>query len=294
MIEYDNLRRMYDIKSMVGMGRKNWCVCPLPDHIHHNYTPSFSVYWYQGVQYFKCHGNCGAYGDAIDLIGYMEIPGYNKVGDNRREAAARINGTKIVSPPKPPPNRAPMANYLWREYLPISPEAYQYALARGISTEQIEEFRLGSSENWLAIPTFHHMNLMGIKLRNMRKGLRYMSVTGSKQGLWGYNDVVNTEETVFVCKGEIAAIIMRRFGFLSCAPTSGESAKVDRDPLALASVIVVGDNDAPEIAKQTRRQAEERAESLKAKLFFPPSEYKDVDEWLLLDTTAPEQLRSIS
>jgi len=279
---------------MVGMGKKNWCVCPLPDHIHHNYTPSFSVYWYQGVQYFKCHGNCGAYGDVIDLVGYKEIPGYDKVGDHRREAAERLNGNLNFTPPKPPKPQKTLSNYLWHDYLPISPEAHRYALSRGISDEQIEEFRLGSSENWLSIPTFHGPNLMGIKLRNIKNGLRYMSVKGSKKGLWGYNDVRTAEGVVFVCKGEIAAIVMRRYGFMSCAPTSGESAKVDREPLVYADVIVVGDNDPPEIARETKRQAEERANNLKGKLFFPPSEFKDIDEWLLLDSSAADKLRSMT
>lgn len=292
MISYNYLRRLNDIRILAGMRNKKISVCPLPDHIHSNYTPSFSVYWYQGVQYFKCHGFCGAFGDVIDFFGYKEIPGYDKTGD-RREAAERLNGNQKFSPPKPLPPPRPMANYLWRDYRPISPEARQYALSRGISDEQIEEFCLGSSENWLTIPTFHDMNLMGIKLRNIKNGFRYKSVKGSKRGLWGYNDVVHAQGTVYVCKGEIAAIVMRRFGFLSCAPTGGEHAKIDRIPLVLDNVIVIGDNDPPDIALQTRRQAEERAEILKGKLLFPPPEFKDIDEWLLKDPHAPNKLRSI-
>lgn len=293
MINYDDLRRLYDIKVMANMGRKNWCVCPLPAHAHHNYTPSFSVYWYQGVQYFKCHGNCGAYGDAIDFTGFMQIPNYDKVRD-RVQAASQLGRGVVVSPPSPPPSPKPMNNSRWLDYQPISDAVKKYALSRGITEKQIEEFKLGSDENWLAIPTFHGPNLMGIKLRNIYDGLRYMSVTGSKKGLWGYNDVVNSDQTVYVCKGEIAAIVMRKYGFLSCAPTGGEGATVDREPLVFAKIIVVGDNDEPKVAKQTRAQAEKRARDLHGKLIFPPPEFHDIDRWLLNDPHAAHKLRSIS
>jgi hypothetical protein len=246
------------------------------------------------VQYFKCHGNCGAYGDVIDFVGYMKISGYNKLHPLRRDAAELLGGEVKFSPPKPPPPPKPMATYLWRNYLPMSERVRVYCLERGILKEQIEQFKLGGKQDWLSIPTFHGEKLMGIKLRNItEKGLRYTSVKGSKKGLWGYNDVVNQDKTVYVVKGEIAAIVMRRFGFLSCAPTAGEGANVNREPLAFANIIVIGDNDKDEdISKATRAQAEERSKELRGKLVFPPSKYKDVDEWILDDPDgAIEQIK---
>jgi len=295
-MDFENLRRLFDIKTLAGMGRSNWIVCPLPDHVHHNYTPSFSVYWLNNVQYFKCHGNCGAYGDAIDFIGFMKIPNYTKKGQDRTEAAGLLGGSVEVIPPTPPPPPKLLANHTYKDFLPISPRARQYILGRGLTDKQIEEYKLGSDENWLALPTFHGPNLIGIKLRNLDasdKSDRYRNVKGSRAGLWGYDDVVNTDQTVYVCKGEIAAMVMRSFGFLSCAPTGGEGSKVNREPLVFANVIVIGDNDPGEIKKETAKLAMKRAKELKARLIFPPPEFKDIDEWLLKDPGAVHKLRSI-
>jgi hypothetical protein len=53
--------------------------------------------------------------------------------------------------------------------------------------------------------------------------------------------------------------------------------------LALADVVVFGDNDPdPKVREETRKLAERRAEELNGQLFFPPDGYyKDVDEWIL-------------
>ena len=186
-------------------------------------------------------------------------------------------------------------------YLGLS---WRYILGRGILERQIYEFNLGSlrpwveedygfknPKKWMAIPTYHGETLMGVKLRNIGRGLRYMSFPGSKKGLWGFNDVNMTDKTVFIVKGEIAAIVMRRFGFLSCAPTGGESGRIDeiRNALVLSKNIVIGDNDRNKKTRaEMRKHAENRALLLNADLKFPPEQYKDVDEWLLEDPCAKD------
>jgi hypothetical protein len=165
-------------------------------------------------------------------------------------------------------------------------------MKRGLTRKEIDEFRIGTLkgwaldypynlnnyDQWMVIPTFHHDELMGIKLRNMGDGPRYMSIKGSKASLWGYNDVYLKPDVVILAKGEIAAMVLRRYGFLSCALTSGEGGRLDHIlfALSLAKVIVIGDND-----KAGREAGEKRAALLAAPLYFPPEKYKDIDEFLV-------------
>jgi hypothetical protein len=285
-MKLEDLRRLYDIRELTNMGRKKYCVCPLPQHLHHNYTPSFSVFWNKGVQYFKCHGNCGKWGDVIDFAGYVNISDYNPsdIG-NRIRASEFLTGFKST-PPTPPKPTPTLPQWTWEEMLPPSQETIDYAISRGILKEHIETFRIGTPrkglsvpEYWMAIPTFHKEELMGIKLRNMKGGLRYMSYPGSRKGLWGYNDIYMTDKPVLVMKGEIAAMVARRFGFLSCAPTGGEGCHVDdlRLALSLSANIVIGDNGA-------ETEAERRAIALNTDMRLPPKEYVGWDDWALENT----------
>lgn len=320
-MNFDEARQLYNIEDILtkagaklkGSGRSKWCLCPLPTHTHHNYSPSFSVFWgtYKGsqVQRWKCHGMCNVSGDVIDLVGFMQIPGYRKMSvEDRIRACGLLTGSSFkISPPTPPPPVPALPQWLGGDITPPNDIVKKYILKRGILEDQIEEFNLGSlrpwvkdkygftePEKWLAIPTFHGEKLMGIKLRNTGKGIRYMSFPGSKKGLWGYNDVYMKDSTVFIVKGELAAIIMRRFNFLSCAPTGGEAGTVDdiRNALILSRNIVIGDNDKSQTTNEMMtKHAENRALLLNADLYFPPLPYKDVDEWLLEDPEAEEAIR---
>jgi hypothetical protein len=186
--------------------------------------------------------------------------------------------------------------------LPPSQQTIEYALSRGLTIAQIVKFRIGTPptamkkepynlwhpEIWMAIPTFHHEELRGIKLRNTTgNGLRYLAVAGSRKGLFNHDAVFLTSEPVLVVKGEIAAMVAERFGFLACAPTAGEGAYIKEVHVALSQCrpIVVGDNDPDTwVAEQTRLFAERRAAWLSAELRFPPLPYRDIDEYLLKDT----------
>ena len=142
----------------------------------------------------------------------------------------------------------------------------------------------------MAMPTFHYAELRGIKLRNTTgNSLRYLAVAGSRKGLFNHDAVFLASEPVLVVKGEIAAMVAERFGFLACAPTAGEGACIKELHVALSQCepIVVGDNDADtRVAEQTRLFAERRAAWLGADLRFPPFPYGDIDEYLLKDTEA--------
>ena len=301
---YIDIVNSYDLVSIVesygvklkGYGNK-WGICPMPFHIHSNNTPSFSIYQGEDRQRFKCHGNCGAYGDVIDFVGYMEIPGYNPLDKTQRSLALSYlrNGRQPTPPKYKVAKKKPfLPQFLYEKFFPLAQNVREYLIMRGLSDELIEEFKFGSAstivdnrpvkksvENILSIPTFELGTLMGIKLRSLHDPrFRYFSITGSRSSFWGYDDVYHTTEPVLVTKGELCAAVMRQAGFLSAAPTGGESqrASFDRikDALVLTRAIYVSDND-----ETGYEYGPIRAALLNARLKYPPKKYKDWDEWYL-------------
>jgi len=276
------VRRSHDIIEMIG-GHKHKppYICPLPQHIHGAHTPSFSVFWRDGVQHFRCHGNCNLVGDVIDFAGYMYIPNYNPSDKHRFMAAvAYLEGKIDISIPIPE-KEIRLSGSEWYEYLPIGPDALAYARSRGLNQATVEKFRLGQKENFLVIPSFEEGRLQGIKLRNVLPGtFRYMSMDGSRQSLFNCDTVAYSTLPVFIVKAEIPCMLLHQEGYLACAPTGGEGGWTERwrSYLALSSNIVVGDNDGP-----GRALAPKRAALFGAKLVYPPDPHKDVDEWMLAD-----------
>jgi hypothetical protein len=302
--------RIFDLTGATPRKRK--IVCPLPMHTHHNYTPSFSVFWAGDRWRWQCHGNCNRRGDVIDLIGFLKVNGYDpRDKDKLSEAITLLTGQSFEpSAPKPPKSIKPDINpYEWEKYYPPGPQVVEYGKERGIDHSVMEKFKIGQITGrqinrridgsiWMTIPTFEEGLLRGIKLRNTNSnGLRYQAIKGSRSGLFNYDDVYLTSDRVYVVKGEIAAMVLIGRGLLACAPTGGESMILtDRylQALAFADVVVIGDNDPdPEVRAKTRRQAEARAELLNAQLFYPPDEYKDIDEWILDKPEAMDILKGV-
>jgi hypothetical protein len=308
-VKLQEIRQLYDIAELVrqagyklGGSKNKWCSCPLPQHQHSsNPTPSFSIFWYRGIQRFKCHGTCGLDGDVIDFAGYMWVPGYKK-GDKKlylQAAEVLTGGAFKISPPTPPRPIPMLPQWLWQDMLPPTNGVIEYALSRGLRIEEIVKFRIGAPnsamrkepysirnpKDWMAIPTFHKDELIGIKLRNITKsGIRYMAVPGSRKGLFNYNAVYLNTGPILLLKGEIAVMAADRFGFTACAPTGGEGSDITgiQTALALSKVIVVGDNDEnPKTREKMTQYAENRAALFNGVLRFPPEEWKDIDLWLL-------------
>lgn len=294
----DEIARLYDISSVLGTDRHKM-LCPLPDHTHTNYTPSFSVFFSDGKQRWRCHG-CGRSGDVIDLVGYLHVPGYEH--DEPQKVKTAINlltgGGYSVQPVLPPPPE-PTALYqgTWKAYLPPGEAALRYMATRHISDVGAHHY-LGQLDEaharYLTIPCFHDGVLQGIKLRLIEgQGTRYKSIKGSRGGLFNHDWVREAAGTVFVVKGEIAAMVMESFGYSACAPTTGENGDVSPFITALVKasrIVVVGDNDA-HVNSQVRMSTQRRAAVLGAELIYPPECFKDVDEWLLAEpVTAREAL----
>jgi len=276
----------HDIYSILGT-KKRVIVCPLPMHIHHNQTPSFSIFWRGDRQWWRCHGMCNTDGDVVDLIGYLRIPGYEKANPNyQRQALAMLDDKyeiKVVKPEKE--NRLDGGE--WMDYLPPGKEVLEYAMGRGLIQETISKFSIGQAlykqSTYMTMPCFEEHKLVGIKFRNVESHSlkdRFTQLKGSRQGLFNFDAVNLKNDVVFVVKGEIPCMLMDQNGFLSCAPTGGEGGWSEkwRTALAFARKIVVGDND-----DAGRKLGRIRAAYLDAALVFPPEQFKDWDEFLLAD-----------
>src|SRR5690348_11407496 len=130
-----DIRRLYDIRDVLHLGaHKKIIVCPLPQHVHHNRTPSFSIFVTHetNTQKWKCHGNCSLEGDVLDLVGYLHVPGYQpKNGEDVKRALAILSGRTQINPPKAETTKAPtLNNGLYKLYLPAGSEVIEYARRR--------------------------------------------------------------------------------------------------------------------------------------------------------------------
>jgi hypothetical protein len=312
LLNPDEISRIYSERIFEIAGttrRKRKIVCPLPRHNHQNYTPSFSIFWADNRWRWRCHGSCNLKGDVIDLVGYINVPNYDPKDPRMLSRAISVLAGNNFEPsaPEPPKQRAArLTPDRWRDFYPPGPEVVEYAEKRGISRKTLEQFRVGQREftnpqiTWMTMPAFEDGTLTGIKMRNIGNTSskdRYRSVGGSVKGLFNYDGVAYKSEKIYVVKGEIAAMVMVENGLLACAPTGGESQKVTekmKKALALGDVVVIGDNDPdPEVRKDTRQHAKRRAKNLSAKLFFPPNDYKDVDDWILNDPLAVNKLKGL-
>ena len=276
----EDSRKLHNIHSILGTEKRK-IICPLPDHTHHNHTPSFSIFWRGGVQRFHCHGSCGAEGDVIDLVGYLRIPGYDRNNrDQRLRALQLLDGNYKIEMVVPERDTLLEGNE-WREFVPAGPEAIEYARKRGLTRETLEKFRVGQFERLMSMPCFEEERCVGVKMRSTT-GKRYLNLAGSRSGLFHYDAVYLTTRPVFIVKAEIPCMLLDQLGFLACAPTGGESAYRQsgrwRTALALAPKVVIGDNDRP-----GREQGPLRAALLAAELRFPPDPYKDLDEFYLAE-----------
>lgn len=299
-----DVRRIYDMYDVLGLdGHTDKIVCPLPQHPHHNYTPSFHIYSAvdsdgHTTQRFQCHGACGLFGDVIDLVGYMHIPGYN--GNNPehvRDAVGLLSAHEPVSVPKVRARKAALPQNKWREYLPPGPEVITYARKRGLHENTLKHFKVGQYKHYMSMPVFEEGLLKAIKFRSTLPDakLRFWAEKGSAKALFNYDAVAYKEFPILFLKGEIPVMLMHQLGFMACAPVNGEASNLLEEWANILAfsrrIVVVGDNDPnPRTRKNMQEKARQRAEILRADLRFPPEQYKDIDEWVLDDPSAVEEI----
>lgn len=88
-------------------------------------------------------------------------------------------------------------------------------------------------------------------------------------------------------------MVLLSHGLLACAPTVSDAQSIII-ALALADIVVIGDYDPdPQVREETRKLAERRAEELNGQLFFPPGEFKAMDEWIMKEKKAIDIIRDL-
>jgi hypothetical protein len=163
----------------------------------------------------------------------------------------------------------------------------EYAASRGLIPGTLEHFKIGQFEHYMTMPCFEEGVLKGVKLRNIwqcEPKKRFWQLEGSRLGLFNFDDVNLKQGVTFIVKGEIPTMMMWQYGFKqTCSPTGGEGSgqkTIEQwmTALSLADLIVIGDNDEAGVALAHKRKA-----LFNADLHFPPSQFKDLDEWFLKD-----------
>jgi hypothetical protein len=290
-------RKIYSIRSVLGVSHnKKWMSCPMPQHHRSGKkqsTPSFSIFYdNDGNERWKCHGNCGLHGDVIDLVGYINVAGYDPKNIRSVLRAVAILGNKFdIKMPDPPPPKRLLVQDKWAEYFPPDEEVYRYGARRGLYRTTMDKFRIGQKDTYMAMPCFEEERLVGIKFRNTKAyGLRFFTEAGGRKGLFNYDNVAWTKEKVLIVKGEIPVMLLDQYGILACAPTAGEGSVAEEYAPVLglaAKRIVVGDNDDDaEVRLKMQEAALDRANAMHAILQFPPMEFKDIDQWIMSDIFA--------
>ena len=239
--ELKSVRRLYSMFDLLGLdGHTDKIVCPLPDHVHANNTPSFRIFdGDDGVQRFQCFGNCGVGGDVVDLAGYLYVDNYSDKNPKDIEDAIRYLGSNApIKEPRIVIPRAGLAPNKWRDYYPGGPEVVAYAATRGLHANTLKHFRVGQYRHFMSIPVFEQDQLKAIKFRNLWPKeklhgevtfdtLRFWSEKGSTKSLFNYDAIAYTHQPLLFLKGEIPVMLMSQFGILACAPSVGESSLIE-------------------------------------------------------------------
>lgn len=278
----DEAAAAHDIHTILGT-RKKSILCPLPGHIHHNHSPSFSIFFRGSKQRWKCHGQCNREGDVIDLVGELRVPGYDKRSPQHVERALGLLDDRYEIEIVQPPRQISLIGNEWQDFCPPGPEVIAYAQQRGLNQATIEKFRLGQFGDNLTMPAFEEGRLIGVKMRRLNAGERnrFWSLEGSRVGLFNHEAVAYQTGPIFIVKAEIPAMLLDQLGFRACAPNAGEASWLEKWKVELAlgdPKIVIGDNDEP-----GRALGEKRARLFSARLVFPPAEFQDVDKWILAE-----------
>lgn len=271
------IRQLYDLPTIVGnmtgMDVHRQMVCPMPFHQHQNMSPSFGMFVDKdGIQRFKCFGQCGAQGDVIDFAGYYHLGvGYNPNDpEHIKLALMYLRGNPISAKRstlkkkgKPLDQRIirPLLRQ-WQKDLWTCERALQYIEQRGILSVA-QQFGLGYQcidpqytkysgqgtlpGHYLCIPTFQAQEIISVKLRRIDsfyhdsdiKPIRYDSVSGSKigtgqPGIFNGDAVAFKSGVVFSPEGEFDVMLATALGFQACCVNSGANVMSERLALILA------------------------------------------------------------
>lgn len=207
-----------DIKEKVGQAAKDIIIdqlhlervgtkyrCPNKmEHRHGDRNPSMA--WDDDLLQFKCFG-CGRLLDIYTL--YREYLNYTHA-----EVVREILGKDNVKDTSMVRNRATFESKA-KELTALTDEQIEYLHKRELNDDTIHNFRLQNHQGMITFPYFQNDIMIGCKTRKPAKhidGPKYLSLTGSKPGLFNY-DGVSTDKPLIICEGEFDCMIIFQSGF---------------------------------------------------------------------------------
>lgn len=308
--DLDHLKATLDPLSVVQQFThqepRHMIMCPNQAHPQTGSTPPCSMNYTTGV--WHCFG-CGAKGDLLDFIGYALFGDYNhSTRPHFKELIDQLAGLQIQ-----PMSNAEKYHRLrqgqasprlaldksmvldWTQNLLCEPDLLKYLAKRGID-KTVPRYQLGYTSNdqrlkpsaWhrLVIPYFYRGVFIAAKLRrdprlDVNDGLpKYISLTGSSYSMPFNADCLNKpQERVYIVESELDALaLMELHDQDNVISRTAGGFKVNDAAYLIAArqIIAVLDNDAPGRAQGlTIKTLVHRAKIVK-----PPSEFKDLGDWL--------------
>jgi 5S rRNA maturation endonuclease (ribonuclease M5) len=246
-------------------------------------TPSVHIYddgswWDYGA---------GKGGDVLDFVGFYKYgQGYNPDA-HFLDVVDALGALDIQPRPaqakRPAPEKPRLTLSLddvmrWHDTMPASRR--QWWQGRGLNNATIDRFFLGWDGKRYTIPAIYRLIPFGVKRRQSDIddgiGAKYVSITGSRVGIFNADTLWNTEQVV-ICEGEIDAMLLERWGYPAVTTTGGAGTwKSDwvRFFAHVKRVVILYDND------QAGREgaAKVHATLRRAEIVTLPESVKDVGE----------------
>lgn len=225
--------------SLERVGAKYRC----PDRLAHRHgdrNPSLA--WDENLLQFKCFG-CGKLIDIYSL--YRDSLNYSHSEIVREFLEKDHDQTSMAK------NRAKFRDAS-NQLSALTDIQISYLKTRHLTEETIEAFQLKNYQGSIALPYFKNGILIGCKTRKPEKhteGPKYLSLPGSKPGLYGY-DNADPEKPLIICEGEIDCMIIYQAGFQNVvsvgagANSLGDLIEQNKTFLdSFESLLIFSDND---------------------------------------------------
>jgi hypothetical protein len=249
--------------GLTKQGREYKATCPLPGH--KDDTPSFTVYLYEGVWIFKCHG-CQATGNAMQFVQRMENCGFTQACEIVKKSLG-VDADEIFHPKEVSGQTYTLAEYKkYEDQLTANLFVQNWLLhERGIGIDAARKLHFGYTQSlsgkriseegigdiidkgWISLPVVDGQNIVAIEFRSiMRKEVRKMPEMKTACLLGAH--LVDPFEPVFVVEGGYDAAVLVQAGFVACSiPGAGYTPSPEGlDALKQAEyTILAGDMDVP-------------------------------------------------
>jgi hypothetical protein len=313
------IRQLYDLPTIVaqltGMAARKVMVCPMPFHQHYHLSPSFGMFVdADGIQRFKCFGQCGVQGDVIDFAGYYHLgQGYDPNNSEHIQAAlAYLRGGGISAARTPLQKRnKPLDERIvrplveaWERALWENDQALAYLEQRGVLAVA-GQFRLGYEcidpqytkhkqrggtvpGHYISIPTIQDGRIISVKLRRIdsyytgcdNPPIRYDSVAGpqigtGQPGIFNHDAVAFQSGLIFSPEGEFDVMLIEALGYRACCTNGGANVLSDRLELILAHSDPVWIEDDDEAG---HRHAEMKQKMVGKGIIINTRPYKDLGD----------------